>query len=181
MWLAIILSSKPLSDHTTACQRSSSSGQHVTYQIWATLETLIISCNNPSFLPAKIHRLQQIMKDPILGSTTMNARGRAILCVCIACGVLETVAVALRFLARRRMKARLRIDDWLIFASLWPNYAMIITGGFRTYRLSSIDILEADYHSGWRRQSRITNILPYPSADGRVPPGRDKLDCVFQG
>ncbi|KAL8750182.1 MAG: hypothetical protein Q9199_007232 [Rusavskia elegans] len=60
----------------------------------------------------------------------MNERGRAILYVCITCGVLETLAVALRFLARRKMKARLQIDDWLIFASLWPNYAMIVTGGF---------------------------------------------------
>lgn len=61
----------------------------------------------------------------------INHRGHAILSVCIACGVIETVAVALRFLARRRMKARLQIDDWFIFASLWPNYIMIITGGFR--------------------------------------------------
>ncbi len=60
----------------------------------------------------------------------INRRGHAILSVCIACGVIETVAVALRFLARRRMKARLQIDDWFIFASLWPNYIMIVTGGF---------------------------------------------------
>ncbi|KAI4218526.1 MAG: hypothetical protein LQ349_008674 [Xanthoria aureola] len=26
------------------------------------------------------------------------------------------------------MKARFQIDDWLIFASLWPNYTMIVTG-----------------------------------------------------
>ncbi|KAL8992764.1 MAG: hypothetical protein Q9169_006858 [Polycauliona sp. 2 TL-2023] len=60
----------------------------------------------------------------------VNHRGQAILSVCIACGVIETVAVALRFLARRRIKARLQIDDWFIFASLWPNYIMIVTGGF---------------------------------------------------
>ncbi|KAL8994967.1 MAG: hypothetical protein Q9169_005208 [Polycauliona sp. 2 TL-2023] len=68
--------------------------------------------------------------DPIRQSTPMNEQGRAILGVCIACGVLESLAVGLRFLARRRMKASFRIDDWLIFASLWPNYAMIILGGF---------------------------------------------------
>lgn len=60
-----------------------------------------------------------------------NNRGRAILTICIACGVVETVAVALRFVSRRRMKARLQIDDWFIFASLWPNYAMIALGGVR--------------------------------------------------
>ncbi|KAL8677884.1 MAG: hypothetical protein Q9186_005726 [Xanthomendoza sp. 1 TL-2023] len=68
---------------------------------------------------------------PIHHATTPpNRRGHAILSICIACGFVETVAVALRFLARRKMKARLQIDDWFIFASLWPNYAMIITGGF---------------------------------------------------
>ncbi|KAI4218632.1 MAG: hypothetical protein L6R36_008843 [Xanthoria steineri] len=60
----------------------------------------------------------------------VNRRGHAILIICIACGVIETIAVALRFLARRRIKARLQIDDWFIFASLWPNYIMIVTGGF---------------------------------------------------
>ena len=60
----------------------------------------------------------------------VNRRGHAILIICIACGIIETIAVALRFLARRRIKARLQIDDWFIFASLWPNYIMIVTGGF---------------------------------------------------
>ncbi|KAI4088080.1 MAG: hypothetical protein LQ344_006342 [Seirophora lacunosa] len=59
-----------------------------------------------------------------------NPRGIAILSICIACGIIETLAVALRFIARRKIKARLQIDDWLIFASLWPNYTMIVTGGF---------------------------------------------------
>ena len=60
-----------------------------------------------------------------------NHRGHTILGVSIAFGVIEIVAVALRFLARRRIGARWRIDDWLILAALVPNYAMIIIGGFR--------------------------------------------------
>ena len=69
--------------------------------------------------------------DPIHDATEpVNRRGHAILAICIVCGVVESVAVALRFLARRKLKARLQVDDWFIFASLWPNYAMIITGGF---------------------------------------------------
>lgn len=76
----------------------------------------------------------------VMENTTVvaNNRGNAILSVCIACGVIQTFAVALRFLARRRIKTRLQIDDWFIFGSLWPNYAMIVIGGFREY--TSIDI-----------------------------------------
>ena len=74
------------------------------------------------------------MADHIQDATPpVNHRGHVILSICIACGVIQTFAVALRFLARRRMKTRLQIDDWFIFASLWPNYAMIIAGGFRQY------------------------------------------------
>ena len=65
-------------------------------------------------------------------STVMvNHRGNVILSICIACGLIQTFAVALRFLARRRIKAGLQVDDWYIFASLWPNYIMIVLGGFR--------------------------------------------------
>lgn len=59
-----------------------------------------------------------------------NQRGHAILAVSITFGVLETVAVALQFLARRRLGAKWRIDDWLILGALIPNYGMIIVGGF---------------------------------------------------
>ena len=72
------------------------------------------------------------MADHIHDATgRVNRRGNVILSICIACGVIQTFAVALRFLARRQIKARLQVDDWFIFGSLWPNYAMIIAGGFR--------------------------------------------------
>ena len=73
------------------------------------------------------------MADPIQASTGQvgNSRGHVILSVCIACGVLETIAVALRFLARKRLGAGWRSDDWLIMAALIPNYVMIVLGGFR--------------------------------------------------
>lgn len=71
------------------------------------------------------------MSDQIHNETgPYNQRGHAILGVCIACGVLETVAVALRFLARRKLGAKWRIDDWLILVALIPNYAMVIVFGF---------------------------------------------------
>ena len=91
----------------------------------------------------------------------MNERGLAILCVCIVFGVLQTFAVALRFLARRQMKARWHIDDWLIFASLWPNYAMIVLGGFCTHSPTNSSCTQADLDSGGRRQSWVTDRLSH--------------------
>ena len=90
------------------------------------LETL-----SPSRKEQSTEPYQTAMADTTQVASRSNQRGYAILCICIACGIIETFAVALRFVARRRMKARLRKDDWFIFASLWPNYAMITTGGFR--------------------------------------------------
>ena len=63
----------------------------------------------------------------------VNHRGNAILSISIVCGVIQTFAVALRFLARRRIKTRLQIADCFIFASPWPNYVMIVLGGFCEY------------------------------------------------
>lgn len=59
-----------------------------------------------------------------------NRRGEAILGISIAFAALEAVAVALRFLSRRRLGAKWRIDDWLILVALIPNYAMVIIFGF---------------------------------------------------
>ena len=48
--------------------------------------------------------------------------------VSIAFGVIDTIAVALRLLARTRTKASLAADDALITASLIPLYGMIVIG-----------------------------------------------------
>ena len=70
--------------------------------------------------------LDQLHRD--IGAS--NYRGQAVLDISIICGVLETVAVALRFLARRKIRAKWRSDDWLILIALVPNYGMIIDSGF---------------------------------------------------
>ena len=71
------------------------------------------------------------MADRIQPTTgPQNRRGHAILSISVACGILETIAVALRFLARRKIASQYRMDDWLILSSLIPNYAMIVAGGF---------------------------------------------------
>lgn len=48
--------------------------------------------------------------------------------VTIACGVLETVAVCLRLLARCMGNSSLAADDWWIVATLVPSYAMLANG-----------------------------------------------------
>ena len=45
--------------------------------------------------------------------------------VSIAVGVLASLAVALRFLARSRSKASLALDDWFLVGSLLPLYGML--------------------------------------------------------
>lgn len=71
------------------------------------------------------------MSDQIDNDTgPSNRRGNAILGVSIAFGALEGVAVALRFLSRRKLGAKSRLDDWLILVALIPNYAMVVIFGF---------------------------------------------------
>lgn len=57
-----------------------------------------------------------------------NPRGDLVIKVTIACGVLETLAVFLRLLARWRSKAAFAADDWWIVATLIPSYAMLAVG-----------------------------------------------------
>ena len=57
-----------------------------------------------------------------------NPRGELVIKVTIACGVLETLAVVLRLLARWRSKAAFAADDWWIVATLIPSYAMLAVG-----------------------------------------------------
>lgn len=42
----------------------------------------------------------------------------------IAMGIIDFFAVILRFLARKKIRAKLEADDWLILVSLLPAYAM---------------------------------------------------------
>ena len=46
----------------------------------------------------------------------------------IACGVLETVAVILRLIARWRSQSSFAVDDWVLVASLIPSYGMLANG-----------------------------------------------------
>ena len=50
--------------------------------------------------------------------------------VAVACGVIETVAVCLRLVARWKTRAQFAVDDWLVVATLIPSYAMLVLGSF---------------------------------------------------
>ncbi|CAF9912848.1 MAG: hypothetical protein HETSPECPRED_001219 [Heterodermia speciosa] len=58
-------------------------------------------------------------------SSGNNPRGFQMLQVSIAVGIIASLAVALRFLARWRSKALYALDDWLLVGSLLPFYGML--------------------------------------------------------
>lgn len=56
---------------------------------------------------------------------TENPVGQRVVSIGVASGVVITIAVALRLLARWRSKANFAIDDALIIISVLPQYLMI--------------------------------------------------------
>lgn len=75
---------------------------------------------------------------------TDNPRGEQVVRVTIACGILETFAVALRLLARWKCKAGFGADDHLIVATLIPAYGMLISGSLSTVFHSKPPLAYAD-------------------------------------
>ena len=53
--------------------------------------------------------------------------------VTVVCGILATLAVCLRFLARRKTKASLGADDWWMLASLIPSSGMLAVGSISPF------------------------------------------------
>jgi len=53
----------------------------------------------------------------------LKPNGRIVLRICIAMTVATSCAVALRFVAKRRTKTKLFVEDWLIIAGLILYYA----------------------------------------------------------
>ena len=76
------------------------------------------------FFPTILHLYFQAIAKMLDG----NPRGELVIKVTIACGILETLAVFLRLLARWRSKAAFAADDWWIVATLLPSYAMLAVG-----------------------------------------------------
>lgn len=53
--------------------------------------------------------------------------------VTVACGILATLAVFLRFVARWRSKASFAADDWWMLAGLVPSYGMLAVGSISSF------------------------------------------------
>ena len=64
---------------------------------------------------------------------TVNPGRDQVIRVTVACGILATVAVLLRFLARWRSKASFAADDWWMAASLIPSYGMLAVGSISVF------------------------------------------------
>ena len=63
----------------------------------------------------------------------VNPRRDQVIRVTVACGILATVAVCLRFVARWRSKASFAADDWWMVASLIPLYCMLAVGSISSF------------------------------------------------
>ncbi len=64
---------------------------------------------------------------------TVNPGRDQVVRVTVACGVLATVAVCLRFVARWRSNASFAADDWWMFGSLVPSYGMLAVGSISMF------------------------------------------------
>ena len=67
-----------------------------------------------------------------------NTRGNAVIPISVGAGILETFAVILRLLARRRGNVDLAADDFWLLGSLLSSYLMMVCGGISA-SLASFD------------------------------------------
>lgn len=82
---------------------------------------------------------------------TVNPGRDQVIRVTVACGVLATVVVALRFLARWKSKASFAADDWWMVASLIPSYGMLAVGSISSF-VEPASIFHADDPSDRKRK-----------------------------
>lgn len=92
-------------------------------------------------------------------------RDRAIR-VTVACGILATVAVCLRFVARWRSKASFAADDWWIVASLIPLYCMLAVGSISSF-VNLAFLFHADEFSDheWGRRPAFGHVDREPNGN----------------
>lgn len=83
-----------------------------------------------------------------------SPRGAQVERVSIALGLLATIAVVLRLLARWRSKASFAADDGLIVLSLLPQYVMLVIGcvgqySFKTSKAIAIVLTPNSCQNCW--------------------------------
>ena len=64
---------------------------------------------------------------------TVNPGRDQVIRVTVVCGILASVAVSLRFMARWRSQASFAADDWWMVASLIPSYSMLAVGSISSF------------------------------------------------
>ena len=85
----------------------------------------------PSRTPSKLTLFVELSDSPY-SIMSDQSRAESVNHVAVACGVIETIAVCLRLLARWKTRAQFAVDDWLVVATLIPSYAMLVLGSFST-------------------------------------------------
>ncbi|MCJ1423249.1 hypothetical protein MMC29_001131 [Sticta canariensis] len=84
-----------------------------------------------------------------------NPRGDTVVRWTIAFGVIDTLAVMLRFWVRKRSGTKIAADDWVIMASLFPAYFMIVSASFCVSKGG------AGKHKADVTASEMTHLLKY--------------------
>ena len=85
-----------------------------------------------------------------------NPLGNEVIRISIALGVLITLAVPLRFLARWKSKAKLAMDDVLIVISTLPQYVMIAIGVMGSSFNHGLNTRQLTCYSGPQRRDGVT-------------------------
>ena len=85
-----------------------------------------------------------------------NPLGNQVIRISIALGVLITLAVPLRFLARWKSKAKLATDDVLIIISMLPQYVMITIGVMGSSFNQGLNTRQLTCYSGPQRRDGVT-------------------------
>ena len=66
-------------------------------------------------------------------SLAHNPRGVMVIAITATMGIVDFLAVVLRFVARSKTRMAIGADDWWLVASLVPFYAMIVCGFLRSF------------------------------------------------
>ena len=74
-----------------------------------------------------------------------NPRGDQVVHTSIALGIVATIAVILRLLARQRTKSSFAADDLLVILSLIPQYGMLAIGHIGQYDFPNLEAKGNDY------------------------------------
>lgn len=135
--------------------------------IFAQVFSFLLQCSSEKCVT--VHTTNDLVF--LTNMETVNPGRDRVICITVISGVLATVAVLLRFVARRRSKASFAADDWWIAATLIPSYGMLAVGLISTFVVPAFhfDADELSDHE-WRRWPTFRHVNRKPN--GNVLEGR---------